>query len=50
MYNAKRYIKTAIESVLSQTFSDFELIIVNDCSTDDSLKIVFQSRQASKDN
>lgn len=48
MYNAKRYIKTAIESVLSQTFSDFELIIVNDCSTDDSLKIVEKFSKADK--
>lgn len=39
-YNSKRYIGKAIESILNQTFSRFELIIINDCSTDDSLNII----------
>ncbi len=33
-YNAQKYIKPAIESILSQTFTDFEFFIVNDASTD----------------
>lgn len=33
-YNQERYIEAAVNSVLSQTFSDFELIIVDDCSQD----------------
>ena len=33
-YNQERYIESAVKSVLSQTFSDFELIIVDDCSPD----------------
>ena len=35
-YNGARYLKKSVDSCLAQTFSDFELIIVNDCSTDDT--------------
>ena len=40
MYNAQRYIKSCVQSVLNQTFRDFEVICVDDCSTDDTAKIV----------
>lgn len=40
MYNASRYITSCVKSVLSQTFGLFELICVDDCSTDDTVKIV----------
>lgn len=33
-YNAEKYIREAIESILNQTFTDFEFIIIDDCSTD----------------
>ncbi|MFA5770905.1 MAG: glycosyltransferase family A protein [Patescibacteria group bacterium] len=33
-YNAEKYISEAIESILNQTFKDFEFIIIDDCSTD----------------
>jgi len=39
-YNGSKYIRESIESCLQQTYSNFELIIVNDCSTDDTLTIV----------
>src|SRR6185437_2936746 len=39
-YNAGKYIREAISSVLEQSFTDFELLIVNDGSTDDTEKII----------
>ena len=40
VYNAEKYLKEAIDSILGQTFSDFEFIIVNDGSTDSSREII----------
>lgn len=39
VYNAERYLRRCIDSILSQTFTDFELILVNDGSADGSGKI-----------
>ena len=39
VYNAEKYLGEAIESVLRQTYSDFELILINDRSTDHSKEI-----------
>ncbi len=39
-YNNGPYLAAAIESVLAQTFSNWELLIVDDCSTDDSRAII----------
>lgn len=40
VYNTEQYVKTAIQSVLNQTYTDWELILVNDASTDGSLRIL----------
>lgn len=40
VYNASRFIKEALQSILNQSFKDFELWIVDDASTDNSLSIV----------
>lgn len=39
VYNAGEYLRPAIESILQQTLQDFELIIIDDCSRDDSLAV-----------
>jgi glycosyltransferase involved in cell wall biosynthesis len=48
LYNRERIISKTIESVLKQTFQDFELIVVDDCSTDNSSIIIkqYQSQDA----
>ena len=38
-YNRRNFLKIAVESVLAQTFENFELIIVDDGSTDDTSRI-----------
>ena len=40
VYNGGTYLRPALESILKQTFKDLELLIINDASTDDSLKII----------
>lgn len=39
-YNAEAYIKEAIDSILNQSFTDFELIVINDCSVDGTEAVV----------
>jgi len=39
-YNAAKYIEECIDSVLNQTFTDFEFVIVDDGSTDNTVDII----------
>ena len=39
LYNKEKYIENAIKSILNQTFTDFELLVINDSSTDKSIEI-----------
>lgn len=40
VYNGEKYLQEAIDSILAQTYADFELLIIDDGSTDSSAKIV----------
>src|SRR5690606_29827801 len=40
VYNGEKYIKEAIRNILCQTFSNFELVIIDDGSTDSSIEII----------
>lgn len=48
VYNVEKYLKQCVDSVLAQDFKDFEIILVNDGSTDNSAKIC--AEYASSDN
>ena len=48
VYNVENYLENCIESILNQTLQDIELILVNDGSTDNSLKICNEYKR--KDN
>ena len=48
VYNGEDYLSEAIESVLNQTFKDFELIIINDCSTDKTHEILKRFEELDK--
>lgn len=48
VYNIEKYINQCIESIINQTYSEIEIILVNDGSTDNSLHILQEWKQ--KDN
>ena len=40
VYNTEKYIEKCLDSLLNQTYSNIEIVVINDCSTDGSLKIL----------
>lgn len=42
LFNKENFIENTLQSVFNQSFTDYEIIIVDDCSTDNSLKIVLE--------
>lgn len=44
-YNAEKFVGPAIQAILSQSFTDFELIVVDDCSNDGTWKIITEFAQ-----
>jgi glycosyltransferase involved in cell wall biosynthesis len=47
-YNHARYLRKRVESILTQTYQDFELILLDDCSTDESREVLNSYRDNSK--
>ena len=45
VYNVEKYLRQCLDSVVNQTFKDIEIIIVNDCSPDNSLQIIKEYQQ-----
>lgn len=48
VYNGEKYLRQSLTSIIEQTFQDWELIIVNDCSSDSSLQIMKEFRSKDK--
>lgn len=48
VYNGERFLEESINSILNQTFKDFEFIIINDGSTDKTLKILKKFQKKDK--
>ena len=49
VYNVEKYLKRCIDSILNQSFENFELILVDDGSTDNSGKIVDEYKDIQKE-
>jgi glycosyltransferase involved in cell wall biosynthesis len=48
VYNVEQYLRQCLDSVINQTYKDIEIIIVNDCSPDNSLKIIKEYQEKDK--
>ena len=42
IYNSGKYLKRCLDSIVNQSYKDIEIILVDDCSSDDSRKICFE--------
>ena len=49
VYNSEKYIRICLNSILNQIFQDFEIILIDDNSKDNSLKIVSEIEKTHKD-
>src|SRR5580698_1608036 len=47
-YNAGRFVEQSIQAVLRQSLADFELIVVDDASTDNSVELIRELKQKDK--
>ena len=48
VYNGEKYINQTVDSILAQTFKDFELILINDGSTDRTREILEKCKEKDK--
>lgn len=48
LYNREKYIEKAVDSVLNQTYQELEVIVVDDCSTDNSVNVVKRIQERDK--
>ena len=48
VYNVEPYLRQCLDSVINQTFKDIEIILINDCSSDNSLQIIKEYQQKDK--
>ena len=46
LYNAEKYIGACIKSILAQTMQEIEIIVVDDCGTDNSVNVVCKMMEA----
>ena len=46
VYNVERYIDKTLESVFSQTYKDIEIVLVDDCSKDNSAQIIAKYKES----
>ncbi len=49
VYNSEKYIRRCLNSILNQTFQDFEIILIDDNSKENSLKIISEIEKIHKD-